>query len=37
LANIKNSPLVLIVLDGFGYTPERTGTIALARTPHFDG
>jgi 2,3-bisphosphoglycerate-independent phosphoglycerate mutase len=27
----------LIVLDGFGYSPQREGNaIALARTPHFD-
>ncbi len=33
----KNTPLVLIVLDGFGYSPQREGNaIALARTPHFD-
>lgn len=37
MANLKNTPLVLIVLDGFGYSPEREGNaIALARTPHFD-
>ena len=33
----KNSPLVLIVLDGFGYSPVREGNaIAHARTPRFD-
>lgn len=33
----NNTPLVLIVLDGFGYSAEREGNaIALARTPHFD-
>jgi 2,3-bisphosphoglycerate-independent phosphoglycerate mutase len=37
LTKIENTPLVLIVLDGFGYSPEREGNaIALARTPHFD-
>jgi 2,3-bisphosphoglycerate-independent phosphoglycerate mutase len=36
LANVKNTPLVLIVLDGFGYSEHREGNaIALARTPHF--
>src|SRR5262245_30630022 len=33
----RNTPLVLIVLDGFGYSARREGNaIALARTPHFD-
>jgi 2,3-bisphosphoglycerate-independent phosphoglycerate mutase len=33
----NNSPVVLIVLDGFGYSPKREGNpIALAHTPHFD-
>jgi 2,3-bisphosphoglycerate-independent phosphoglycerate mutase len=37
LTGLKNTPLVLIVLDGFGYSPERKGNaIALARSPHFD-
>jgi 2,3-bisphosphoglycerate-independent phosphoglycerate mutase len=37
LINVNNTPLVLIVLDGFGYSPSREGNaIALARTPHFD-
>lgn len=37
MTNVKNTPLVLIVLDGFGYSPVREGNaIALARTPHFD-
>jgi 2,3-bisphosphoglycerate-independent phosphoglycerate mutase len=37
LTDVKNTPLVLIVLDGFGYSAERKGNaIALARTPHFD-
>ena len=34
---VKNTPLALIILDGFGYSPNREGNaIALARTPHFD-
>lgn len=34
---VRNIPLVLIVLDGFGYSHEREGNaIALATTPHFD-
>jgi 2,3-bisphosphoglycerate-independent phosphoglycerate mutase len=37
LTQVKNTPLVLIVLDGFGYSSNRVGNaIALARTPHFD-
>lgn len=37
MTKVKNTPLVLIVLDGFGYSPQREGNaIALARTPHFD-
>ena len=33
----KNTSLVLIVLDGFGYSRVREGNaIALARTPHLD-
>jgi 2,3-bisphosphoglycerate-independent phosphoglycerate mutase len=37
LATAKNTPVVLIVLDGFGYSAGREGNaIALARTPHFD-
>jgi 2,3-bisphosphoglycerate-independent phosphoglycerate mutase len=37
LTDAKNTPLVLIVLDGFGYSAERNGNaIALAHTPHFD-
>ena len=32
-----NTPVVLIVLDGFGYSGRREGNaIALAHTPHFD-
>ncbi|MEK6408869.1 MAG: 2,3-bisphosphoglycerate-independent phosphoglycerate mutase [Acidobacteriota bacterium] len=37
MTTVKNAPLVLIVLDGFGYSAKREGNaIALARTPHFD-
>jgi 2,3-bisphosphoglycerate-independent phosphoglycerate mutase len=37
LSKAKNTPLVLIVLDGFGFSALREGNaIALARTPHFD-
>jgi 2,3-bisphosphoglycerate-independent phosphoglycerate mutase len=37
LSDARNTPLVLIVLDGFGYSPRLNGNaIALARTPHFD-
>jgi 2,3-bisphosphoglycerate-independent phosphoglycerate mutase len=37
LTGANKTPLVLIVLDGFGYSPRREGNaIALARTPHFD-
>ncbi len=37
LATIMNTPLALIILDGFGYSPEREGNaIALANTPHVD-
>jgi 2,3-bisphosphoglycerate-independent phosphoglycerate mutase len=37
LSKANNTPLVLIVLDGFGYSAQREGNaIALARTPHFD-
>lgn len=37
MTKVKNTPLVLIVLDGFGYSSQREGNaIALARTPHFD-
>ena len=33
----RHTPLALIILDGFGYSPRREGNaIALARTPHFD-
>ena len=33
----QNTPLALIILDGFGYSPEREGNaIALADTPRFD-
>jgi 2,3-bisphosphoglycerate-independent phosphoglycerate mutase len=37
LVNVKHTPLVLVILDGFGYSPKREGNaIALAHTPHFD-
>ncbi|MFL6276804.1 MAG: 2,3-bisphosphoglycerate-independent phosphoglycerate mutase [Blastocatellia bacterium] len=37
MASVKQKPLVLVILDGFGYSPKREGNaIALARTPHFD-
>ena len=37
MSKANNTPLVLIVLDGFGYSAQREGNaIALARTPHFD-
>ncbi len=33
----NNKPLVLVVLDGFGYSARKEGNaIALAHTPHFD-
>ncbi|HKQ07455.1 MAG TPA: 2,3-bisphosphoglycerate-independent phosphoglycerate mutase [Blastocatellia bacterium] len=37
MVSVKQTPLVLVILDGFGYSPKREGNaIALARTPHFD-
>jgi 2,3-bisphosphoglycerate-independent phosphoglycerate mutase len=37
LVKVKNTPLALIILDGFGHTTRREGNaIAHARTPHFD-
>ncbi len=37
MASVTNTPLALIILDGFGYSPNREGNaIAHARTPHFD-
>jgi 2,3-bisphosphoglycerate-independent phosphoglycerate mutase len=37
LVTVKQKPLVLVILDGFGFSPKREGNaIALARTPHFD-
>ena len=37
LGQAKNTPLALIILDGFGYSARREGNaIALARTPHLD-
>jgi 2,3-bisphosphoglycerate-independent phosphoglycerate mutase len=36
LTKIKNGPVALIILDGFGYSAKREGNaIALARAPHF--
>ncbi|HEX8143944.1 MAG TPA: 2,3-bisphosphoglycerate-independent phosphoglycerate mutase [Pyrinomonadaceae bacterium] len=33
----KQGPLALIIIDGWGYTPEREGNaIALAQTPFYD-
>ena len=33
----RPKPIILTVLDGWGYRPERTGNaIALARTPNYD-
>ena len=35
--NSNRGPLALIILDGFGYTPEREGNaVALAATPFYD-
>src|SRR5437868_3634074 len=35
---MKKRPVVLVVLDGWGYRPEREGNaIALANTPTWDG
>ena len=37
MTKVNNTPLVLIILDGFGYSAQREGNaIALAHTPHFD-
>ena len=37
MVKVNNTPLVLIVLDGFGYSPRIEGNaIRLAETPHFD-
>ena len=37
MTSVRNTPLALIILDGFGYSPNREGNaIALARAPHFD-
>ena len=37
MISVRNTPLALIILDGFGYSPNKRGNaIALARTPHFD-
>ena len=33
----KQGPLALVIIDGWGYTPEREGNaIALAQTPYYD-
>jgi 2,3-bisphosphoglycerate-independent phosphoglycerate mutase len=38
LTRVRNTPLVLIILDGFGYSPTKKGNaIELARTPNLDG
>ncbi|MEP6925186.1 MAG: 2,3-bisphosphoglycerate-independent phosphoglycerate mutase [Pyrinomonadaceae bacterium] len=35
--NNKRTPLALVIVDGWGYTPEREGNaIALANTPFYD-
>jgi 2,3-bisphosphoglycerate-independent phosphoglycerate mutase len=37
LQKFKNTPLALIILDGFGHSDKTEGNaIALANTPHFD-
>ncbi|HKP84486.1 MAG TPA: 2,3-bisphosphoglycerate-independent phosphoglycerate mutase [Blastocatellia bacterium] len=37
MVKVNNTPLVLIVLDGFGHSPRLEGNaIALATTPRFD-
>ncbi len=37
IPNVPKSPIVLVVLDGWGYRPEREGNaIALAHTPTWD-
>ena len=37
MTSVENTPLALIILDGFGHSSETPGNaIALARTPHFD-
>lgn len=37
MAKVNNTPLALIVLDGFGHSPRREGNaIELAETPRFD-
>jgi len=33
----ENSPVMLVILDGFGLAPESEGNaVALANTPNFD-
>lgn len=35
--NNKRGPLALIIIDGWGYSPQREGNaIALAKTPYYD-
>lgn len=35
--NLKNRPLALVILDGWGHSDESEGNaIALARTPYYD-
>lgn len=35
--NNKRTPLALVIIDGWGYTPEREGNaIALAETPYYN-
>jgi 2,3-bisphosphoglycerate-independent phosphoglycerate mutase len=37
MAQLKNRPVVLIILDGWGVAPEAPGNaISQAKTPHFD-
>ncbi len=37
MQKFKNTPLALIILDGFGHSDQTEGNaIALANTPHFD-
>lgn len=37
MVSSKHTPMALVILDGFGHSPEREGNaIALARTPNFD-
>src|SRR5918911_3584665 len=37
IVTVKRGPLALIIIDGWGYTPEREGNaLALAATPFYD-